>query len=220
MAIRKPSLRAVLTGDIVNSTKLSSEQAASLIRQISGVLKSFFAYTQHEFFRGDSFQVYLKHPIEALRMALVCRALAIKVAGQGDERQAIKSDVRISIGVGTVSGGVKNLGSARGEAFLLSGRHFDQLKEKRRLLSISCNDAIANVGFEMMTNYLDSIYDEMTAIQANVIVLLLQGITQQELAFTQNKSKSTISEIASAARWPEIENILKQYENLINLILK
>jgi uncharacterized iron-regulated protein len=58
----------------------------------------------------------------------------------------------------------------------------------------------------------------MTTKQADVIVELLRGTTQRQLAATRKKSKSTISELASAGRWQEIEKILKQYEALIQLI--
>jgi uncharacterized iron-regulated protein len=70
-----------------------------------------------------------------------------------------------------------------------------------------------------MADYLNSIYKDMTVKQADVIIELLQGTTQQQLAMTREKSKSTISELASAGRWQEIEKILNQYETLVNLIL-
>jgi transcriptional regulator with XRE-family HTH domain len=55
----------------------------------------------------------------------------------------------------------------------------------------------------------------MTAKQARVIQELLQGTTQQQLAVTLNKSKSTISQLANTGRWAEIEKLLLQYEQLI-----
>jgi hypothetical protein len=84
---------------------------------------------------------------------------------------------------------------------------------------IGCGNPIADAGFEVMADYLDSIYEKMTVKQAGVIVELLRGVTQQQLTVKSNKSKSTISELASAGRWPEIERILVQYEKLVNLIL-
>jgi transcriptional regulator with XRE-family HTH domain len=55
----------------------------------------------------------------------------------------------------------------------------------------------------------------MTGKQAELITNLLQGITQQQMAITLNKSKSTISQLANAGRWPEIEKLLQQYKNMI-----
>jgi transcriptional regulator with XRE-family HTH domain len=66
-----------------------------------------------------------------------------------------------------------------------------------------------------MADYLDAIYRGMTTKQAAAIVQLLEGDTQQEVASKLGKSKSTISQLVTAGRWPEIEKILQQFENLI-----
>jgi hypothetical protein len=66
MSIRKMTIGAVLTGDIVNSTKLPSSQEEWLLE----VLDRFLNPHPHEFYRGDSFQAYIKEPSEALELAL------------------------------------------------------------------------------------------------------------------------------------------------------
>jgi hypothetical protein len=213
---RKIAVGAVLTGDIVNSTKLFPKQEAELTEKLGKLLALFMGGHLHEFFRGDSFQVYMEEPREALRMVLACRAVAISIAEGSQEEIAVASDIRISIGVGEVSLPIRSLGMAKGQAFLLSGRRFDQLQQSEQRLAISCGEPIADIGFQIMADYLDSIYSGMTAKQANVIINLLQGITQHQLAITLNKSKSTISQLANAGRWSEIERLLKQYEMLIN----
>jgi hypothetical protein len=58
----------------------------------------------------------------------------------------------------------------------------------------------------------------MTGKQADIIVELLQGITQQQLTISREKAKSTISELANAGRWPEIDRTLQQYSQLIEQI--
>jgi len=216
MSLPKVVRGAILTGDIVNSTQLLLEEGTKLVT----VLGLFLAHNPHEFYRGDSFQAYIKKPDEALRLALACRCLAIGITEARREDTASIADVRISIGIGEVPTSLKSLGVARGEAFLLSGRQFDSLRETGRRLAIRCNDnePIANIGFEVMTDYLDSICRKMTPTQANLIVELLRGTSQQQYANTFQKSKSTVSQLANAGRWPEIEKVLKQYEQLINLI--
>jgi uncharacterized lipoprotein len=77
---------------------------------------------------------------------------------------------------------------------------------------------MANIGFEIAADYLDSIFMEMTGKQADVIVSLLRGVTQQQVAISSKRAKSTISELANVGRWPEIERILKHYEQLIELL--
>jgi hypothetical protein len=201
----KLGLAAILTGDIVNSTGLSPAQEKTLFE----LLKLFAAEYKYEFFRGDSFQIYVDDPKDALKMALVCRSLAIGLT-ENDERY----DVRISIGIGEINLPIGNLGMAKGEAFLLSGRRFDDLGDDRRL-SIGCGNELADIGLEVIADYLDNIYGGMTGKQADLITSLLRGMTQQQVSVTLNKSKSTVSQLAAAGRWPEIEKLLEQYKRII-----
>jgi hypothetical protein len=206
----KKTMGAVLTGDIVNSTKLLPGQEKYLFKDL---VDRFLGNHLHEFYRGDSFQAFVKQPGEALRLALQCRTIAIELTEKGETA----FDIRISIGIGEAKLPIDNLGLAKGDAFLISGRQFDAIGNRR--LAISSGDPTADIGFEVMSDYLDSIFSGMTGKQAQVIIELLSGITQQQLAITQNKSKSTISELAAAGRWSEIERLLEQYEKLINLLL-
>lgn len=205
------SIAAVLTGDIVNSTKLPSGQEELLFRRLrQDVLRVY----PHEIYRGDSFQAFVAKPHEALSVALACRGLAIQLTGSGE----MDFDMRLSIGIGTVALPISDLGTAKGDAFLLSGRLFDTLKDKGRRLIIGSGDRKTDIGFEVMSDYLDSIFKKMTAKQAEVIVELLNGIAQQQLAMTLNKSKSTISQLAGDGGWSEIERLLQQYHHLIDLL--
>ncbi len=131
----------------------------------------------------------------------------------------MQSDIRVSIGIGRVQLPVKMPGTARGEAFILSGRRLDEIQHTEERLSIRSGHTIADIGFQIMTDYLDSIYGKMTSKQAVVLFDLLRGGTQQEIALKLGKSKSTISQLVSAGRWPEIEKLLKQFEMLINQLL-
>jgi hypothetical protein len=214
ISLPKKAIAAVLTGDIVNSTKLLLTQEARLIKALGEVLGNFRGKRRlHEFYRGDSLQIYLDDPADALRMALVCRALAIAVTG--NEETEVVSDIRISIGIGEVKLPIHQLGIAKGDAFILSGRRFDELQQSEQRLAIGCGVPLADIGFQVMADYVDSIFKGMTAKQARVIQELLQGMTQQQLAVTLNKSKSTISQLANTGRWAEIEKLLLQYEQLI-----
>ncbi len=75
--IRKMAVQAVLTGDIVNSTKLSKARELKLTSCLTGLFIEFDS--KLEFYRGDSFQAYVKNPANALRLALLSRTAAIKL---------------------------------------------------------------------------------------------------------------------------------------------
>ncbi len=203
--------QAVLTADIVNSTRLGQATEKKLIKCLQQLLAAY----RYEFYRGDSFQVYMNNAIPALQTALLCRAAAINIAGSA----AIASDIRISIGIGKVKKPVTALGTAKGEAFVLSGRAFDQLTATGTRLVIAGSNRLANEGFQVIASYLNAIFKDMTGKQAGVIFELLKGQTQQAVAVKLKKSKSTIHQHMSAARWPEIEKLLQHYSSIINLLL-
>src|SRR6266702_2523812 len=158
------SIKAILTGDIVNSTRLEPAIEKGLIKALKDMLEPY----KHEFYRGDSFQVYLKNPVSSLHLALLCRTLAISMTDGQDESSL--SDVRSGIGIVPVSLPVKDLGMAKGEAFLLSGRAFDKLQStgsgRERRLSITSGKSIADIGFYVIAEYIDAIYKGMTGKQA------------------------------------------------------
>ena len=202
-------IRAVLTGDIVNSTKLRAVTEKKLVKVLHAVL----AAHQFEFYRGDSFQVLVKEPSEALRVALLCRTAAISIS---KSNEANLSDIRISIGLGAVKLPVSTLGAGKGEAFILSGRAFDELSKNDTRLAISTGNNLAGTALQIIADYLNAIFKMMTGKQAEVIFELLKEQTQQDVAKLLKRSKSTIHQHVAAGRWAEIEKLLQQYQSIIN----
>lgn len=203
------AFRAVITGDIVNSTKLAAAKEKKLLKVLQEVLLPY----QFEFYRGDSFQVYQKNPAEALRTVLLCRTFAISLSQSDD---TVSSDIRISIGIGQVQSPVRSLSTAKGEAFVLSGRAFDAGVNNNNRLLIAIGNPLANEAMQVIADYINAIFKAMTGKQATVIFELLKRQTQQEVAEKLKKSKSTISQHVSSGRWTEIEKLLRHYENIIN----
>ncbi|MEP6596820.1 MAG: hypothetical protein ABJA71_12785 [Ginsengibacter sp.] len=201
-------MQAVLTGDIVNSTKLTSSKEKGLVKILQQVLKPY----KYEFYRGDSFQVHMKQPANSLRVALLCKTAAISFTEDNE------TDIKISIGLGDVNEPVKTPGLAKGEAFILSGRAFDELEKTASRLVITTGNNKANLSFQILADYINSIFSRMTSKQAKVIFELLKGGQQQDIVKRLKKSKSTISQHVSSGRWNEIEKILNQYELLVNTI--
>lgn len=200
------AIQAVLTGDIVNSTRLGPAAEKKLLRSLSGVLQAH----RYEFYRGDSFQAYMKDAGGALKAALLCRAAAIGSGG------AVPADVRISIGIGKTRPPGELLGSSGGEAFVLSGRAFDEMAGQQYRLAMVSTNTLANGGLQVIADYIDTIFRAMTGKQAMVIFELLKGASQQEVAIRLNKSKSTIHQHVVAGRWPEIARLIQQYINIVN----
>jgi len=204
-------LPSVITGDIVNSTQLEGTQEKKLLKLLQTILSDH----KHEFFRGDSFQVYIKDTAQALRICLLCRTAAI---GLLPEQSPPISDVRLSIGIGSVESPVRSLATAKGDAFLMSGRALDAMEKTEGRLIIVTADKMAGLALSVMSDYINSIYRQMTPKQAEVIFELLKGFSQQHVADKLNRSKSTISQHVTAGRWDEIENILNKFQNIVQLV--
>ncbi len=69
------AIGAVITGDFVNSTLTSKPQHKKLISEVETILSPY----KFEFFRGDSFQVYLKDVDKSLETILKIRLAAQKL---------------------------------------------------------------------------------------------------------------------------------------------
>jgi hypothetical protein len=204
--------RAVITADIVNSTKLSKSNSKKLMTVLSTILEGH----KYEFYRGDSFQVFLKEPGDALLLTLQLRAAALKMSA------ALASDIidiKANIGIGSINLPLKTLKTASGEAFILSGRGFDQMKTGQRLYIIcSEKNELANLGLRVLAGFVDYIFQRLTSKQAAVVFELSQKRTQIETAKRLKKSQATINKHTQSAGWSEIEKLLAEYKLFINTI--
>lgn len=202
---------AVITADIVNSTKLSGMEHKKLIKNLGVV----FHDHRYEFFRGDSFQVFIKTPGEALQVLMKARTTAMKIAGSS----APTADIRASIGIGNVKLPVSSFQTAVGDVFILSGRAFDKMTKDSRLI-ILCEEKYRaiNSGLKVISQFIDYLFQRLTLKQAVVVYELLMEQTQIETAKKLKKSQATIHKHMVAAGWPEIEKLQAEYKNLVTLI--
>jgi hypothetical protein len=202
---------AVITADIVNSTKLSKAEYKKLTKNLLLVLQKH----QHEFFRGDSFQVFVKSPDEALQVLLQARTAAMKLT----ESSMPIADIRASIGLGNVKLPVKSFQTASGDVFILSGRSFDKMEKNERLI-IVCDEKnkAVNSGLKVLSQFIDYLFQRLTFKQAAVVYELLMNRTQVDTAKRLKKSQATVHKHTQAAGWPEIEKLLMEYKTLVTLI--
>lgn len=203
---------AVITGDIVNSTKLSASKEKQLIEQLNG---QFAGYNcRLEFYRGDSFQAYLEEPAHALRLALLSRTAAIAIT---KDSKKVQADVRISIGIGKADKPVTSLKTARGEAFVLSGRAFDEMIQQEQRLAIVCANPLANEGLQVLTDYLNSIFQVMTGKQAEVLYELLAGKSQTDVARQLKKQRVPYTSAPVRADGRPLKNCCSNTKTSLNI---
>jgi hypothetical protein len=203
----------VITGDIANSTSIAAHNRAELIERVSALIKSWVLKQEYaEIFRGDSFQLLFDDVTEALKRSIQIRCW-LKSYPDGAENEDL--DARLSIGVGDVAYFGKSVLDADGEAFHLSGRAFDEMKASQNYFQVSTNDPKLNEQLNIILNLANIIISQWTKNQAQVIFLLLEDKTQQEMADELKIVQSAVNNRIKLSRWKEIDKTMRYIASLM-----
>lgn len=217
--MKNSGLYAVVTGDIVGSSKLTTSQRSRLL----SVLKSSFKTIENvlpdkirapfEIHRGDSFQGVLSKPESALRVAIAIRAGLRHGFETKQRRYAL--DARIAVGIGPIDFLPAGRGSeGDGEAFRRSGPILDGMKGDHRLLIRTPWQAV-DAELDIECALLDAMINRWSAEQAQAILGLIRGLTQERAAKEFGISQPAVRQrLKSAGGWA-IEGLCRRYEQLI-----
>lgn len=201
---------AVITGDIVGFTKRTLSKREKLMSETEKLISSWVKKPADAgIFRGDSFQLLFDTPKEALYKSLLLRCWFKK-----DTEDENTTDVRMAIGIGGIAYQGKSVLDSDGEAFHLSGRAFDAL-EKGQYLKIVTPDQTKNEQLDAITQLVNLIINNWTANQAEVIYLLLEGKTQQQMAAELKIVQSAVNNRLKLARWKEVDRTFRYLVKLI-----
>ena len=220
-------IHAIITGDVIQSTRMNVEYRDWLFKQIASALKQWdkdFGM-RSETFRGDSFQSLVKKPSDALKLALLQKTY-IRSLNPSDIYEIGKKntanrkgillptwifDARIAIGIGNIDLLANRLAGSGGEAFQLSGHLLDKIKNKKQSLAISTNDQFKE---ELETEFilLDALISKTTALQCEVINLKLLGYTEIEIAKKLDIMQSAVNQRSNSGNWNAIESMIKRFE--------
>jgi hypothetical protein len=203
----------VITGDVSNFTSISVEKKEDLIIKTSQLIKSWVARPGYaEIFRGDSFQLLFDNISETLKRSIQLRCWFKQ---NMNERQGDTLDARISIGFGAVDYFGNSVLDADGEAFHLSGRAFDEMKNTLDYFQVLTNDSKLNDQLKVILNLANITISQWTKSQAEVIFLLLEGKTQQQMADELKIAQSAVNNRLKLARWKEIDKTMRYIASLI-----
>lgn len=184
----------VITGDIINSRKVA-DASSWLSRLKVALLAAGPTPKVWEVTRGDSFQVEIAQPEDVLQKALHIKALIKQIAGL---------DVRMAIGIGDKTYDAPKISEANGEAFVRSGRLFDQLKKNTLAIRSPWDevDKAINICLELALLTMD----RWTPNSAEIVALTIEhpGKTQLELGKILQISQGRISERQQRAGFDEI----------------
>lgn len=191
---------AVLTGDLVDSTRLSSahyEQAISGLRTVLEQIESR-THCHYELFRGDGFQVVFPDSEKAIQAMLTLRLYL----NSQIEDVAINCTQALAYGTGEL---IKSSpGTSTGEAFIQSGRALDEARggEFRVIqAAVTSGQTSQQPAIDIMCSQLSYVLNRLSKKQSD---LLYQYISQdfpkhQVLADKNNTSRQNISERLKSA---------------------
>ncbi|WP_154124095.1 HTH domain-containing protein [Grimontia hollisae] len=202
---------AVISGDIVNSTKLTSGQFEQLLKRIKDIQKWItegHSSNAHTIERGDEFQTVV-HDIEyALRYTLIYR-IGIKALGK-------EFDSRISFAIASDAYLRESISESMGEAFVLSGRGLKAMKSSR--LFFNSDRIELTEHFDLLFKYLDRQLTELTSRQCEVILPMLRtnkGLSINELAEKLEVATATVSKSLKSSGWPLIKELNLRFINQV-----
>lgn len=205
------SLIAVISGDIVDSTGLNSnefEKLLACIKDTQSHISREHPKNNHSIERGDEFQSVIHDFENALRYTLLYR-LAIKALGK-------QFDCRISFAIAPQGDLRESVSESMGKAFTLSGRALKAMKNERLVFHSDNHNHVEQ--FSLLIKYLDRQVTELTSRQCEVILPLLKKlgcISFIELAEELQVANATVSKSLKAAGWVLIEELIHNFHNAV-----
>ncbi len=168
-----------------------------------------------EFFRGDSFQIIVNHPEEAMRLSILLRA-GLKANTPIDSKMLW--DARLSLGIGTIAYEGKDIAVSDGEAFQYSGRGLDKIGKKRLVVKSRWEEVDNEL--RVSSAFADNIISAWTRSQAQAVYyVLLSGASRDEIAMRRNQTVQNIGKLQHAARITLIQQFIARYRDLINNVI-
>lgn len=215
----KTKVYAVITGDIVGSTKRTAPEMKKVRAAISEAMKRFDArhfyldrkWEGVEFSQGDSWQIVLGNPSYALRLALSIQASL---------RHQTNAETRMAIGIGTVDSLERTAGISTGEAFTLSGRALESLSSTFRLTGALPKRAeILVEWFPGLLHLCGALMRSWTKRQAEVMGHWLTwpnqdlaDVTYEAVAAELSITKQSVGDILSSAHLPPLRDALMRFQ--------
>ena len=206
-------MKAVITADIVNSTKIEETSRYLLIEEVYKIIQEMqiLSPIKCEMYRGDSFQVMVDDVKRCLEVAILIR-LGLK---RSNLLEHGKLDARMAIGVGDISYEHEQVILSDGEAFRLSGRTFDKLNKRRLLIATNINDM--DEPLNVMLAFIDELLEGLSYTQSKYLYdSLLYNMSQMELANVYNTSQPNIAKHLKSAK----ENLFRLFFDFAEKTLK
>ena len=226
--------RATISADIVSSTELTPRA----LSQLQSEIKTFFKQIGNEYkgtwgrlSKGDSVEIYIDNPQDALRIALLLKTLIkkFKVDAESVNRDANKKrldmfktyGIRIAIAVGEMRIANKRTNMLDGEAIYASGRAIERQRTSNKSKIVIKNtlffesaDAKMSQQMNAYLGLLDVMFKRATERQCEVIYYRLLGKSESEISKQLKINQSVVNQHSTTFGWNAVDQLMKYYEQI------
>ena len=218
MKVEKGKLYAVITGDIVNSSKLPSEQRQRLHRIMKegskALLKAFkdSVPLDVDIFRGDSWQLLVADPSKSLRIGLFYRAYLRAWM------RTSRLDTRMAIAIGTVDFVPDDrVSGGDGQAYQYSGSSLEEMT-KASNMCFRFPERKAEEFLDLLVHLLDVLATNWSDKQALAITGALQGLKQEKIGSLWKPSitQQSVNRHLQRAGWFAVEKAIGFFEKQLS----
>lgn len=203
---------AVLTGDIVDSTKMSPGDYQTTIEMFKYNIQYFAQHfaASGEIYRGDSVQICFKQPQYAMKSAVLLKMCLLQSPAT---TKPIAVTLALGLGEASVTGATP--GVSQGSAFIYSGRGLDNANSGELCLHAENLQIQEKLG--LATKFLNHLLSSLTRKQARVLYhyVLLNYPTHQKLADQLHTSQQNVTKHLSRIGASLVEEYLLFFEQQI-----
>jgi len=199
----------VITGDIINSKKIDPlAWLKPLKKELDKIGKSPKFW---EIYRGDSFQVIINNPEDALM-------IAIKIKASLKSIQDI--DVRMAIGIGSRIHDAQKITESNGSAFVHSGEKFEMLKKEKQNLAIKSDWPLFDKEMNLFLKLSLIAMDNWTINAAEIVKTTMENPDklQEELGQIVGIKQNAISNRLKRAYYEEIMEVNEMYKTKLKAL--
>jgi len=218
MKTQPDKLYAIITGDIVASSRLSSnkrEMLHKVMMDSSKVLQDEFKDAVPmgvDIFRGDSWQIIISKPAKVLRLALFYKAMLRA------KMESHRFNTRMAIALGHVDFIPGNrVSEGYGEAYQLSGKALESMPKASNMSFVFPGMELEKA-LNVVIRLIDSISSRWSDRQALAVTGALRGWKQEKIAEKWWKKKVTQQAVAqhlSRAGWYPVEKGILFFEQCL-----
>ena len=204
---------AVITGDIVGSRQLND--ASRWLVPFKALLNEWGnTPNTWEIYRGDSFQLEVKEPEDALYYALRIKAVIKSIPPDQSEKRIGPLDVRLAIGIGEKKYESDNIAESNGSAFVNSGEQLDELKRKKATLAIRSPWRTFDHDMNLYLRLASMAIDEWTvsAAEAMQVALAYPELTQSEIGDCLGIEQNSVNYRLKRAHAEEVMEVEAQFK--------